>query len=105
MQRAAKCIDIGSMVSPVRIFGLLRSHVVVGPHHGFAICQLLLLRRFGSRVGLVDPSQPKIKDLQGAFLIEDQVPRFDIAVDQPLLVGVLKTNGRLPDDLTSVSDR
>ncbi len=50
-------------------------------------------------------SQAEVEDLDLAPRRQNQVVRFDIAVDHPLLVGMLQSQGRLPDIVAGVRQR
>ena len=53
----------------------------------------------------LEAGQAQVEDLHLPGGRDHQVRRLDVAVDQPVLVGVLQPEGRLPDQLAGVGDR
>ena len=103
VERAAQGINVGSMVGYVAVQCLLRRHVVAGAHHLAGRRQPFRAAR--ACLGPRDESQAHVEDLDGAFLIQKQVARLDVAVDDALAVGVLKPASRLQDVLDRLGDR
>ena len=95
-QRAAQAVDIGSMIDERRIEGLLRRHEIDRPQDAPRLGQ----RRFLT-VGVAEEvraaNQSQVGDLERPVGIQQQVRRFDIAMNDPLLVRVLQAASRLQD--------
>ena len=73
----------------------LRRHVVRRAE------QLPVLRQ----VGGIEPGDAEVGDLHPPFGIDDEVRRFDVAVDHPLAVGVIEPLGNLLDDVDDALER
>ena len=78
----AKGVDVGAMVdAPPLSEGLLRTHVTQGAHQ--------ISGQGQARLGL-HPGETEVGDPEVAEVIEDEIPRFHIAVDDADRVGMLE---------------
>ena len=91
VQRATQAVDVRARVGQVRIQGLLRGHVIQGPHHLSA-----------EREPVVDPAcrvfdlrQSHVEDLHHAVFVQQQVGGLDVAMNHALTMGVFKAPRRL----------
>ncbi len=101
IEGAAEGVDVGAAVGLVAVAGLLGREVVGGAQHLLAV----FLRQRAVVLPLAGERQPEVEDLDGAALVEDQVGRLDVAMDDTLLVGVVEAEGRLPDGIHGVANR
>ena len=105
MKRAAQAVHVGAMVDAMRILGLFGSHVIDGPHVHAALGQPAG-SGFAERVGGVDDAgQPKVEHADGPGVIEHEVARLDVAMDDPLGVGGFEPTGRLDQTIDGLRDR
>ena len=99
-ERAAEGVDVGTAIGLVAVAGLLGRQVVGRAQH-------LLVMSPGER-GVVlrhGERQPEVEDLDVPSLVDDQIGRFDVAVDEPLVVRVLQAERRLADEIGRLPHR
>ena len=92
IQRTAQAVDVGPGVDAVAVQGLLRGKIVGRAQHVF-------VEGHGKRGVLVagESGQAQIEHFDHFLLIDQQIGRFDVAVDQAGLVGMGQSVGRLAD--------
>ena len=54
---------------------------------------------------VVGQGQAEVEDLHVAAFVDHQVGRLDVAVHQPLFVGVVEAERRLSDEISGLADR
>ena len=82
------------------IAGLLWREIVGRTQHLFVV----FLGERGLFV-VVCQGQTKVEDLHVASLVNHQVSRLDVAVHEPLFVGVVEAERRLPDEIGGIANR
>ncbi len=82
------------MIDLLRLGHLLRGHVVSGAHDLPGAGQRVLDRLAAQKLG-----NAEVGDFHPATLIQENVLRFDVAVDDALIVGELQSVANLRDDL------
>ena len=106
MQRTAEAVDVGTLIGILGVQSLFRGHVIDRPHHRSGSRQFKLRRplmRFF--LFLLEPCQPQIENLDHALLVEQQVGRLDVPMDDAFVVGVFQTSGRLQDEIDRLGNR
>ena len=99
VEGAAQGIDVGTVVGTPGVQRLLGSHVVHGAENASGLRQVV-----GGFVGRLEAGDPQVKYLDGAVVVEDQVRRLDVAVDDALGMGVFQTAGRLNGSVHGLLD-
>ena len=96
-ERAAEAVDVCPIVRAAAVGGLFGGHVV-GRAHGLAGPGHFV----AAAVLAVEAGKPQVEDLDLAPRREHEVGGLDVAVDQVVLVDVLKTHGNLPGEFAGV---
>ena len=91
VERAPQGVDIRAVVEVGTFHGLFGGQVVDRPQHPLVLAVGLL------HVGACQAGQPHVDDLHHPLPVDQQVGRFDVAMDHVLLVPVRQAVGRLPD--------
>src|SRR5262249_49954978 len=83
VERRPQAVDVGAGVGGVTVLRLLGRHKIGGPQRDVPVAA-------AEGVGLVgeEASQPQVEHLDRAGAIHQQVGRLDVAVYQPVFVGV-----------------
>ena len=92
IQRAAQTVDIGPRVRTVAIDRLLGRQIVGRAEH-----VLVILHGQAGVVIVGESGQPQVEDLDDVPLVDQQVGRLDVAMDQPVRMGIRQALGRLAD--------
>ncbi len=100
VERAAQAVDVGPDVGGVRVVDLLGGDVVGGAQDHALGGQPALACDFAG-----EPGQAEVEDLDLAAGRPHQVLRLDVAVDHPVLEGVLEPQRRLAGVLARLADR
>src|SRR5262249_17947583 len=93
VKRHAQAVDVGPGIDAVAIKGLLRSEVVGGAEDR---SRIVLAREVVALI-VEESREAEVEDLDCTGAVEQDVARFDVAVHQPLVVGVLQPEARLKD--------
>jgi hypothetical protein len=86
IQRHPQRIDVRPVVHGVAVHGLFGGQVLGGTEDRIGV---VILRQIVV-VGVENERQPEVEDFDRTRAVEEQVGRFDVAVDEPLLVSVLQ---------------
>ena len=99
IERAAEGVDVAATVGLVAVAGLLWREIIGRSEH-----LLVMFARQRSRLVAVGQGQPHVEDLHRPPLVEHEVGRLDVTVDEPLIVGVLEPRGCLAEIFGHLAD-
>ena len=103
VERAAEAVDVGLDAGGLSVADLLRSDEVGRAEHLALVGQAAVERALARRLGQTEVQH--LDDRLVPLAGEHQVARLDVAVDHPLLVGVLEPERGLVDEVAGMGDR
>ena len=95
VERVAEAVDVGTAIDAAAVHHLFRGHVIRRSNR-----RLFTLGRLPRLLSLEgDSGQSQIEDLQHAVGVDQEIGRFDVAMDQAHRMGVSEPFGRLTDEI------
>ena len=92
IEGATQPINVGPRIDVMAVDGLFRREVVGRSQH-----VLIILHRQRGAVVVGESRQPEVENFKHVLLIDEKIGRLDVAMDQPVGMGMAESIGRLAD--------
>ena len=103
MQRAAQAVNVGPVIDRRRIDRLLGRHIVGGANRSAGHRDIRASGRSVSAV--IEPGQPQIGHFHHSAFVEQQIVRLDVAMNDPLRMGIGQTSRGLQNAIHGARQR